>query len=30
MNRREFLLNSTKTMFGTAALASFPLSIQKR
>ncbi|QSB55733.1 phospholipase C, phosphocholine-specific [Acinetobacter calcoaceticus] len=29
MNRREFLLNSTKTMFGTAALASFPLSIQK-
>ncbi|WP_228265596.1 hypothetical protein, partial [Acinetobacter baumannii] len=21
MNRREFLLNSTKTMFGTAALA---------
>ncbi|WP_438357935.1 hypothetical protein, partial [Acinetobacter baumannii] len=25
MNRREFLLNSTKTMFGTAALASFPL-----
>lgn len=29
MNRREFFLNSTKTMFGTAALASFPLSIQK-
>ncbi|MFW1836865.1 alkaline phosphatase family protein, partial [Acinetobacter baumannii] len=29
MNRREFLLNSTKTMFVTAALASFPLSIQK-
>lgn len=29
MNRREFLLNSTKTMFGTAALASFPFSIQK-
>lgn len=29
MNRREFLLNSTKTMFGTAALASFPLSFQK-
>ncbi|MCH4244388.1 phosphocholine-specific phospholipase C [Acinetobacter gerneri] len=29
MNRRDFLLNSTKTMFGTAAIASFPLSIQK-
>nr|WP_174507033.1 phospholipase C, phosphocholine-specific [Acinetobacter sp. Marseille-Q1620] len=29
MNRREFLVNSTKTMFGTAAIASFPLSIQK-
>lgn len=29
MNRREFLLNTTKTMFGTAALASFPASIQK-
>lgn len=29
MNRRDFLLNSTKTIFGTAALASFPLSIQK-
>ncbi|WP_445114549.1 phosphocholine-specific phospholipase C [Acinetobacter sp. WZC-1] len=29
MNRREFLLNSSKTLFGTAALASFPLSIQK-
>lgn len=29
MNRRDFLLNSTKTLFGTAALASFPMSIQK-
>ncbi len=29
MNRRDFLLNSTKAMFGTAAIASFPLSIQK-
>lgn len=29
MNRRDFLVNSTKTIFGTAALASFPASIQK-
>ena len=29
MNRRDFLLNSTKALFGTAALSSFPLSIQK-
>ncbi|NHB56953.1 phospholipase C, phosphocholine-specific [Acinetobacter sp. 194] len=29
MNRRDFLLNTTKTFFGTAALASFPASIQK-
>ncbi|MGE8532900.1 MAG: alkaline phosphatase family protein, partial [Acinetobacter guillouiae] len=29
MNRRDFLANSTKTIFGTAALASFPASIQK-
>ena len=29
MNRREFLFKLYKTMFGTAALASFPLSIQK-
>ncbi|ENW03364.1 phosphocholine-specific phospholipase C [Acinetobacter beijerinckii] len=29
MNRRDFLLNSTKALFGTAALASFPMSIQK-
>lgn len=29
MNRRDFLANSTKTIFGTAALASFPVSIQK-
>lgn len=29
MNRRDFLINSTKTMFGAAALASFPASIQK-
>lgn len=29
MNRRDFLLNSTKTMFSAAALASFPISIQK-
>ena len=29
MNRRDFLLNTTKTLFGTAALASFPASIQK-
>lgn len=29
MNRRDFLLNSTKALFGTAALTSFPLSIQK-
>jgi phospholipase C len=28
MNRR-FLLNSTKALFGTAALTSFPMSIQK-
>lgn len=29
MNRRDFLLNSTKALFGTAALTSFPMSIQK-
>ncbi len=29
MDRREFLLTTSKTLFGTAALASFPLSIQK-
>lgn len=29
MNRRDFLLNSTKTLSGTAALTSFPMSIQK-
>lgn len=29
MNRRDFLLNSSKTMFSAAALASFPASIQK-
>lgn len=29
MNRRDFLINSSKTMFGAAALASFPASIQK-
>lgn len=29
MKRRDFLINSTKTIFGTAALASFPASIQK-
>ena len=29
MKRRDFLLNTTKTLFGTAALASFPASIQK-
>ncbi|MCH7337316.1 phospholipase C, phosphocholine-specific [Acinetobacter sp. NIPH 2699] len=29
MNRRDFLLNTTKALFGTAALSSFPLSIQK-
>ncbi|OTG85774.1 phosphocholine-specific phospholipase C [Acinetobacter sp. ANC 3813] len=29
MNRRDFLINSTKTLFGSAAFASFPLSIQK-
>lgn len=29
MNRRDFILNSTKTLFGATALASFPLSIQK-
>ena len=29
MNRRDFLVNSSKTIFGTAALASFPASIQK-
>lgn len=29
MNRREFILNSGKTLFGATALASFPLSIQK-
>ena len=29
MNRRDFLVNSSKTMFSAAALASFPASIQK-
>lgn len=29
MNRRDFLINSSKTLIGSAALASFPLSIQK-
>ena len=29
MNRRDFILNSGKTLFGATALASFPLSIQK-
>jgi len=29
MNRRDFVLNTAKTLFGTAALSSFPLSIQK-
>lgn len=29
MNRRDFVLNTVKTLFGTAALSSFPLSIQK-
>lgn len=29
MNRRDFLSNSAKTLFGSAALASFPASIQK-
>lgn len=29
MNRRDFLINSIKTIFGAAALASFPASIQK-
>ncbi|EZQ01061.1 phosphocholine-specific phospholipase C [Acinetobacter sp. Ver3] len=29
MNRRDFILNSTKTLLGASALASFPLSIQK-
>ena len=29
MNRRDFLVNSSKTIMGTAALASFPASIQK-
>lgn len=29
MNRRDFLINSSKTMFSAAALASFPVSIQK-
>lgn len=29
MNRRDFLINTSKTMFGAAALASFPMSIQK-
>lgn len=29
MNRRDFILNSSKTLFGATALASFPLSIQK-
>lgn len=29
MNRRDFVLNSTKALFGTAALTSFPMSIQK-
>lgn len=29
MNRRDFILNSGKTMFSAAALASFPASIQK-
>ena len=29
MNRRDFIINSSKTAFGAAALASFPLSIQK-
>lgn len=29
MNRRDFLVNSSKTLMGTAALASFPASIQK-
>ena len=29
MNRRNFILNSGKTLFGATALASFPLSIQK-
>ena len=29
MNRRDFLVNSSKTLLGASALASFPLSIQK-
>ena len=29
MNRRDFILNSSKTLLGASALASFPLSIQK-
>lgn len=29
MNRRDFLINSGKTLFGAAALSSFPASIQK-
>ena len=29
MNRRDFVLNTAKTLFGTAALSSFPLRIQK-